>query len=325
MFGFRYLKSRPTQFVLQYRNGQIRRQGTGLSFIYYSPTSTIAIVPVGSVDVPFIFNEITSDFQQVTVQGQLTYRITKPEMVASLLDYTVSGPDGIYQSDDPENLSQRIVNLAQSLTKEEVQSAEMQTVIRSANEISEAVSQRIAESDAPDQLGVEVLIYVITMIKPVPEVSRALEADARESLMRRADDAVYERRNSAVDQERRIKENELNTDILVEEKQRQIAETELAGQIELEMERRRLVEARTENARAEADVEAYAVNASLEPLKELSEELLELLSMQSVEPRLMAALALRQIAENAEKIGQLYITPDMLDGLIDRHSRNGSS
>lgn len=323
MFGFRYLKARPTQYVLQYRNGQVRRKGTGLSFIYYAPVSTVAIVPVGSVDVPFIFNEITSDFQQVTVQGQLTYRITNPEMIASLLDYTVAGPNGMYLSDDPENLSQRIVNLAQSLTKEEVQSQEMQTVIRSANEISASVSQRITESDAPDQLGVEVLIYVITLIRPVPEVSRALEADARESLMRRADDAVYERRNSAVDQERRIKENELNTEILVEEKQRQIAETELAGQIELEMERKRLVEARTENARAEADAEAYAVAASLEPLQNMNADVLQLLAYQSADPRLMTALALRQIAENAQKIGQLYITPELLDGLVDRRT-NGT-
>ncbi len=324
MFGFRYLKARPTQFVLQYRNGQIRRQGTGLSFWYYAPVTTIAIVPVGSVDVSFIFNEITADFQQITVQGQLTYRIIDPELVASLLDYSVSGPGGMYLSDDPENLSQRIVNLAQLYTKTEVQSQEMQQVIRRANEIAETVSRNIAQSDAPEQLGVEVLIYVITMIQPIPEVSRALEADAREELMRRMDDAVYERRNSAVDQERRIKENELNTSILVKEKQRQIQETELAGQIELEMERKRLVEAKVENARAEADVEAYAVAASLEPLKSLSPELLETLAYQTADPRLMTALALRQIAENAEKIGQLYITPELLDGLMERHNGNVS-
>ena len=40
--------------------------------------------------------------------------------------------------------------------------------------------------------------------------------------MRQADDAVYTRRNSAIEQERKIKENEFNTDIAAELKKREI-------------------------------------------------------------------------------------------------------
>src|ERR1700736_6197935 len=89
MFGIRYFKASPTTFVLQFQNGFAKREGTGLSFFYFAPSSTLVAVPVGSTDVPFIFNEITNDFQAVTVQGHLTFRVADPRKLAALLDYSL--------------------------------------------------------------------------------------------------------------------------------------------------------------------------------------------------------------------------------------------
>jgi hypothetical protein len=75
MLGFRFIKFQPSEYVLKYSNGKIVKEGVGLSFWYYVPSTSIVVVPVGSSDVPFIFEETTSDFQTVTVQGQITYRI----------------------------------------------------------------------------------------------------------------------------------------------------------------------------------------------------------------------------------------------------------
>ena len=75
------------------------------------------------------------------------------------------------------------------------------------------------------RLGIEILDVAIVAIRPVPEMGRALEATAREALQRAADDAVYARRNAAVEHERMIRESELNTEIVVQEKQRTIQET----------------------------------------------------------------------------------------------------
>ena len=96
-------------------------------------------------------------------------------------------------------------------------------------------------SPALQALGVELLGFSVLAIKPVPETSKALEAEARERLLRDADDAIYNRRNNAVEQERKIRENELNTEVAVETKQREIEETKLAGLIALEERRRQLV------------------------------------------------------------------------------------
>ena len=72
MLGIRYLKSPATTYVLHYRHGAIVRQGAGLSFYYFAPTSVIALVPISSVDVPFAFTEVSADFQELTVQGTIT-------------------------------------------------------------------------------------------------------------------------------------------------------------------------------------------------------------------------------------------------------------
>ena len=41
MLGIRYLKCPPTTHVLHFKDGKVRREGAGLSFWYYRPTSTI--------------------------------------------------------------------------------------------------------------------------------------------------------------------------------------------------------------------------------------------------------------------------------------------
>lgn len=336
MLGINYIKSNPTQYIIHYQNGRIKHKGAGTAFLYYKPTASIAVVPVASTDVPFIFNEISSDFQPVTVQGQLTYRIVAPELVASLLDYTIEDSIDNYISDDPDKLDQRLVNLAQELMRAEVQMQPMRSIVRASDVIAKTVVNQLRSSEAVQELGVQVLTFSLLAIKPTPEIARALEAEARETLLKKSDGAVYDRRNAAVEQERRIKENELNTEIAVEGKKRQIRETKieadlaieakhqeireakLAGQIRLELERKNLVAAQTENARVEADIQAYAVEVSLRPLNELDDKTLKLLALQSAEPRLMVTQALQQMAENAHKIGQLNISPDLLESLMKR-------
>ena len=115
MLGIRYMKTAPTTYVLHHSGGVLKQEGPGLSFWYFAPSSVIAAVPLGSVDVPFAFSEVAADFQAVTIQGQLTYRIADPRRIAGLLDFTVA-PNGQHLSDDPMTLSDRLIPAAQVLT-----------------------------------------------------------------------------------------------------------------------------------------------------------------------------------------------------------------
>jgi hypothetical protein len=166
-------------------------------------------------------------------------------------------------------------------------------------------------------LGVEIISLSILAISPSPETAKALEAEAREMLLRQSDEAVYARRNAAVAQERLIKESELSTEVAVEEKRRQINETKMAGQIAIEQQRAALVDRKVENDRKAAEARAFELTAMLEPLKGIDWRTLMAANASKIDPRAAVAMAFRDLADNAEKIGQLNITPDLLGSLLD--------
>lgn len=227
MFGFRFVKVQPTTFLLQYQNGRVVRQGVGLSFFYFAPTSSLVAVPIASTDVPFVFKEVTADLQEVTIQGQVTYRIADPEKVSQLLNFTLDASAKNYVSDDPQKLSQRVISIVQVLTRAELQNLKLREALKASDTIVQHVNAGLTTSTEINSLGVQILGLVILAVQPNPDTARALEAEAREQLLREADEAIYSRRNSAVDQERAIKENELNTEIAVENKKRQIREAQM--------------------------------------------------------------------------------------------------
>lgn len=310
-----YMKASPTTYVLHYRDGRLRREGPGLAFWYLQPASTIVAVPLASRDVPFVFNEVTADFQAVTIQGQLTYRVADPRRLAELLDFSIR-PGGAYVSEDPEKVPERLVQSAQILARGVVQARTLREVLVDSEPLVSTVLPLLRTSEVVRMLGLEILGLSVLALKPTPEIARALEAEAREALQRESDEAIYARRNAAVEQERRIRESELNTEIAVQEKQRQIRETQMAAEIAVEQRRAELIERRSENERKDADTRAYALRATLEPVRELDWRTLMALGASGSDPKLMIALAFRELAENAAKIGEVNVSPDLLRSLL---------
>jgi hypothetical protein len=310
-----FMKVPPTTYVLQYKHGKIKREGAGLSFIYYAPTSTIVAIQMASADVPFVFQESTADFQSVTIQGQLTYRVADPKRLASLLDFSVD-KRGAYYSEDPRKLPERLIHTLQTLTRAITQRLVLKDALVSLDAIVAEALAKLRKSEAVSALGVEILSLSILGIQPTPETGRALEAEAREALQGRADEAIYARRNAAVEQERLIKESELNTEIAVEEKKRQIRETQMAAEIAVEEQRAQLIDRQVENARKDADSRAYTLTETLKPLRDLDWKTLMMLGGRNTDAKAMVALAFQQMAENAQKIGELNVSPDLLRSLI---------
>ncbi len=316
MLGIRYTKVPPTTYVIQFRGGRVVREGAGLSLFYFAPTSTMVHVPLASRDVPFVFNEITADFQDATIQGELTYRVTDAKRIASLLDFSVD-PWGRSRSDDPEKLSDRLIHAAQILARSFTQRHALADLLVQSDALVQEMLAGLKTSETATMLGVEVLALSILSIKAAPEMTKALQADAREQLLRKADEAVYARRNAAVELERQIKENELNTEIAVEQKKRQVRETQMQAEISVEQQRAELVGQRVQNERQEADSRAYALRATLEPLKDLDWRTLMAASSGALDPKLLIAMAFRDLADGAAKIGNLNISPELLNALLE--------
>lgn len=329
MLGMRFIKAQPTEYVIQFRNGRPLREGAGLSMFYFAPTSSLVVVPTASVNEPFIFEEVTADYQAVTIQGQVTYRVADPRRTAELLNFALRA-NGRYASDDPDKLSQRMIDQVQVATRAKVQAMALKVVLGAGEELVAEVRAALQQAPTVAALGLEVLGLSILEIKPKPETARALEAEAREELLRRADEAIYARRNAAVEQERAIKENELNTEVAVENKKRQIKEAqmdadralrerrrlieqeEIAGKISLEERNGELVELASANARQEADAKAYGIDAMMKAFATSDAKVLQALASVGMQPGQLLALAFRDLADNATKIGQLNVSPDLL-------------
>ena len=336
MIGIKFIKVQPTTYLLQYRGGKIVCEGLGLSFFYYGPTTSLVAVPVASTDTPFIFQETTADFQAVTIQGQVTYRISEPKRLAALLNYTLEKDGDTYVSEDPEKLPERVIHVINVIARAELQKLPLREAIRASDTLVQAVKARLVAAEEITSLGLEVLGLSILAIKPTPETARALEAETREQLFREADEAVYARRNSAVEQERAIKENELNTEIAVENKKRQIRETQMEAErtvqekkhlvlkealeanIGMEDRRKSLVALAGENAKAEADARAYGVSSTMKALGSADAKILQALATTGMKPEQLIAFAFQELAGRADKIGQLNISPDLLRELMNK-------
>jgi regulator of protease activity HflC (stomatin/prohibitin superfamily) len=339
MFGIRYYKADASTFVIKTVNGRVRRQGRGLSFFYNSATSSIAAVPVNVQEAPFIFNLQTADFQAVTVQGQLSYKVADPARIAEMLNFTLKR-DGIsWVSEDPLRLSDRVIRVVGAEVQNRVEAIPLREALKDSQELVALLRERLNRDSILEAMGIMPLDVTISAIKPMPETTKALEAEAREAILKEADDAIYSRRKSAVEQERTIKEAELETEFSVQQKEQEIEESRVENErtlmratletererlqagIEAENQRQELVTLQVGNKRQEADAEAYAISSRMKAFKELPVENLKAMALANMNPEQLMALAFESLAQNADKIGELTITPDLFGQMMKRASR----
>ncbi len=339
MLGIKFIKFDAMTYVIQHRHGMVKREGKGLSFYYYAPTTSITAIPLGSRDIQFIFNETTKDFQKVTIQGQITYKIENPTQLADSLDFTLDNRRQ-YKEDNFEKINQRLNNEAQTSTSAFIQGLNLKETLRSAKTISDKIYDGLKNANSAKMLGVEVLAVAVLAVTPTPEMAKALETETRELLQKEADQAIFERRDFAVEQERKIKESELNTEIAVQEKQKQIndkkteiqvkeaenarklREMKIAADISVEEQKKSLIEMQTENTKKEAEAAGYATEKKLAPYKAMDWKVISAIYSKNSSAADNIGLAFRELAENAQKIGTLNITPDFLESVMRESESN---
>jgi regulator of protease activity HflC (stomatin/prohibitin superfamily) len=281
----RHYQGEPNVYVIRYRGGRITRHGQGLEFWYLPYNTSIAAVPVLTQDAPFIFNESTASFQEVAIQGQLTYRLVKPLEAVQRIDFSIDAKTGRYRAKDPDKLTQRVINAVQAHTRKGVNDLALEVALTKVKELAGEVLEQVRAEPDLQALGVVVESLHFAAVTPTPELQKALEAEYRERLQRNADRAIYARRTAAVEEERKIRQSELETDIGLEER------------------RRDLVEMQAENSLKLAEAEARADEMKLQPYGNLA-------------PQALVGLAFKEFAGNAGKIGSLSITPDLLSELV---------
>ncbi|EMI52449.1 SPFH domain-containing protein [Rhodopirellula sallentina] len=314
MIGFRYLKSTPTTYLMRFRNGQIRRQGAGISMMYWTFNSIIVRVNLASEDVPFVFEQQTSDFQDVTIQGNLTYRVAAPEQLASKLDFSIDAR-GRYQSDDPDAIRDRLIRMLQVEAYEFSRQRSITEMLVAGPELTQRLQSYASESAIPQELGLEIESVVLLQIKPTPEMESALQAETREATLQKADRAVHERRKLAIAAEQEIRERELQNERITQEKQREVREAELAADVAIEQGREELVQQQASNEKTLASARAETLRQTFEAMSAVDWKTIAA-SSKSTDAKQLIAMAFGELAENAQKIGRLDISPDLLRDLV---------
>ena len=231
MFGINFYKADPSTHVMLFKNGEVKLQGRGTSFYYYAPNASIVAVPLSSKELPFVFRMKTKDFQEITVQGQITFRIDSPEAAAQMINFSINAK-GMYLSDEPEGLDERIMRSVQVVVRNAVESMDLQQALSSAKVLTTALQEQLPAQSYLQRLGVEITEVSLTAISPAPETAKALEAEVREALLRDADNAIYARRLSSIEKEKQVREEELETEKAIARKQQDLEKQALEAERE---------------------------------------------------------------------------------------------
>lgn len=90
MIGFKHVKFTPNEYVIAYKKGKIIKEGVGISFFVYEKNTSIVMIPTSDIDANFAFAEMTNDYQKVTIQGQITYRINDYKKISKSMDFSLN-------------------------------------------------------------------------------------------------------------------------------------------------------------------------------------------------------------------------------------------
>lgn len=337
--SIKYKKFEPTEYVMKVKRGKVVQEGLGLSFFYNTLTTSMIVLPATAFDASFAFDGImTSDFQDVSVQGDISYTITDYERASRMVDFS-------YKNTKKENLAalgeakqkmaKRMMNLVKVYATKFMSTKDVRVAVISGDALAEALREDLKQDWTMREFGLEMISVSILGIMAKPDTQKALEAAAREEILKQQDDAIYKRRNAAIEQERIVAENELNTEIkiaekekekrekemetkrLVQEKQAELDARKLQEDIRLEEEACKLVELQAENAKKKSDAKAYDSAVLMKTFAGMDTELVKALAASGMDSKALIAKAFVEIGEQADKIGTLNVSPDLLETLME--------
>lgn len=323
----RHLRANPTAHVRHFRNGKLAHDGAGQAFWYRPLNTALAEVPLDDREQPLLFHARTQDFQDLTVQLTVTYRVIDPALAATRIDFGVDPDTGQWRATPLEQVGGLLTELAQQHT---LGLLARMTLTQALAEGMTSVRQQVAQGLGGDaritDTGIGVIDVRVVALRAEPEVERALQTPAREVIQQGADAATFERRALAVEREGAIAENELQNQVELARREEQLVAQR--GQNE-----RRRAEEHAAAARigAEGDAERQRLLADAEAdanravgAAEADTEAAKLAAYRELEAATLLGLAVKELAQNLPAIGTLNLTPDLLTPLLTRLAGGGT-
>lgn len=323
----RHLRAESSSHVLLYRRGTLVRSGRGLAFWFLPMTASIAEVPVDDRELPLAIRARSADFQDVTVQGVLTYRVVDPAALAEHVDFSIDTLRGVHLEQPLEKLALRLSQLAQQHAAEWIGRTPLREVLRDGPAVvRERVHAALSADDAMGAMGLAIASVRISSIAPAPDLERALEAPMRERIQQEADEAAFARRALAVEKERAIQENELQNQIELARREEQlIAQRGTNAKREAEEQAQAkgiAAEAEAQRLRTSSGAQAASIRAVDGAKVEMERERMAI--QKEVPPAVLAALAARELATKLQRIDHLHVGADALGPLLTELASAGT-
>jgi len=326
--GFvRHLRANPTSYIRHHRNGTLVHDGPAQAFWYRPLTAALAEIPVDDREQPLLFHARTADFQDVTVQATVTYRVVNPELASTRIDFGIDPEDGRWRATPLEQLGALLTELAQQHTLDLVARMSLtQALAEGMAAIRERIGTGLTTDTRIAETGIGVVDVRVVAVRAEPDVERALQTPMREELQQDADKATYARRALAVERERAIAENELQNQIELARREEQLViqkgqnerkraeEQSVAGRIEAE----------AEAGRVTVLAEAHANRTRIIGIAQGDAEAATLAAYRDLETATVIALAVKELAAHLPEIGTLNLTPDLLTPILARLGAGGA-
>lgn len=302
------LRSEASSHVIRYRDGRVRRSGRGLMFWFRPETASIAELPMDDREMTIFVKGRSRDFQQVSVQGVLTWHVADPETLAERVDFSIALSTGKPQSEPLERIQNRLTGVVGQAALQHMAEHPIAALLDAGLEpLRLRVEAALADAASLAGIGVAVSAVRLTSLAPSSELERALQAPTFEALQQKADAATFERRALAVEKERAIADNELaNKTELARREKLLIAEEAANARDRAEgLAGARLIEAESEAARIRAveSAKSEAEHARIGIYRDLP-------------PAVLLGLAARELAGKLTSIEHLNVTPDLLASLM---------
>ncbi len=315
-YGLRaHVRTEPSTFVLHYDRGHLVRSGRGLAFWIRPMTASVVQVPLDDRELDLVFHARSADFQDVTTQAVVTYRVVDPALVADRIDFALDLDTGQYLRAPLEQLSGLLSQLAQQRVWEYVVATPLrQLLVDGVDVVRTRVHAGLSAEPALTTLGIEIVAVRVSAIRPTSKVEQALQTPTREQLQQEADEATFQRRALAVEKERAIEENELQNRIELARREEDLVRQQGRN------ERLRVTEEAEDGriaARGEADTIELVEGARVARERERMELYAEL------DPRVLLALAARDAAGALRSIDHLTISPDMIGPALSALAAGG--
>lgn len=307
-----HLRADPTAHIVQMKRGVVRRSGPGVAFWFRPLVTSLSEVPVDNRDMSLLFHARTSDFQDAGVQTTVSYRIADPNLAASRVDFSISPQTGRWQADPLNTLNQLVSETAQQYANATLATMTLAEAMASGIQASrDAIAAGLDADDRIRSTGVEVIGVRVLAIRPDRDMERALQTPTRESVQQEADRATYERRALAVESERVIAHNEMQSKIELASREEQLLAQEGANA------RRRAEDSAA--ARAISDEAAARGERVLGEAKAAAAKAL-VDAYADADSSVLLARAAETAAANLGSVEQLTITPDLLAQFLGKRS-----